>query len=199
MKTSITIVVPDAVFAYFEDEARRRGIGLPTVCANWIVDHWINDHVSVPQKRQRGNTGDSPPAVLSRPEGIGTSQTTDRERTPYTFNVARAFPDYPRQSQEYAQSVVDEVLKLPGVSAQTYNDGRGIIFEPNFISIEYLRKRKPGIHLSLGSPRGKLKNPPAVMKRGRTDSYSRILIDCEQLLQQSLPLVRQTYEVCYPT
>jgi hypothetical protein len=179
----LAINLPENVATYFEEEARRIGISPSEFCQNWVTDHWINDHIGRPKPtRKDAATFQNLP------------KTNGHLRSCGAFDVAIEFPRYPRKSQEYAQQVVNEALKLPGVTARKSNRGIGITFTPNFISIEYLRKRTPGIELSLGAPRARLNALPGI-KKGRTNSYSRIQIDDDQLLAQSLPLIREVYEV----
>jgi hypothetical protein len=180
----LSINLPEKVAEHFEHEAKRSGISTSEFCQNWVTDHWINDHIAPPTQARSDST-----FFRRLPK-----ENANQKRDGRSFEVAHEFPRYPRKSQEYAQQVVDEALKLPGVTAQRSNRGIGITFKPNFISIEYLRKRTPGIELSLGAPHDKLDAPPQI-KKGRTNSYSRILIDNDELLMQSLPLVRQVYEL----
>ena len=203
MSRIVSVELPEVVYAFFESEAEARGSDISGFCAAWITDHWIKDHVTNVGgaiRAIRTNGGEPSHGEGHPPEStaiqVGSVQASQR-----TFDVATHFAGYPRESQEYAQRVVDEALKLPGVIARKSNNGRGIIFEPNFVSIEYLRRRRssPGIALSLGAPKERYKTAPATIKRGRNPSYSWLSVDRERILEQVLPLLEETFVMHNPS
>jgi hypothetical protein len=179
----LNIVLPEPVFLYFEGEAKRQGIDISVCCANRLTEHWINEHIvrPTPNNNQSSN--------ISRSSQGGSGRGIAR------FDVAHSLPFFPQESQQWAQRIVDEALKRSGVTARKSNRGDGVTFEPNFIAIEYLRKRQPGVGLSLGAPVGRFKNAPASLIKGRTHSWSRILVDSDQVLHESLDLVQQAADI----
>lgn len=147
-------------------------------------------------RRTNGQAGAAPSRKpLIQPQA--PSNSTSRKNMAVE-DLGSLFDSYPEKSRRYAERIFEEVFKFPGVSAKPRPNGRGIIFEPNFVSIEYLRSRSPGgLALSLGAPKRKYRNAPEELKRGRTESYSWIMVDSDELLERVVPLLKQTWDLRY--
>ena len=181
----ITVPIPDRAHKEAESLAKMSGLDVGALCGTILADHFLNGPSFGPRRSAK-----SP--QLKRTTANGTRQSGSAG---IHLDVAMIFSGkgYPADSIRFAQAVVDEALKLPGVSAREHN--RGIAFQPNFLWIEYLRSQggKIGIKVSLyGSP-SRFVGAPKSLGAGR-GTYSRTLIETDEQLRQFLPLVRQAYE-----
>ncbi|HYB89923.1 MAG TPA: hypothetical protein VEC38_02635 [Candidatus Binataceae bacterium] len=149
--------------------------------------------------------GDDPPFGISGlfekvPDGQGDwSLQAGFSHTPgVPFDVSASFVGFPHRSISYAQRIVNEAIKIPGVipSAYRQENGKnsGIAFKPNFLMIEALLQRKSGVRVSLYGEPDQFPSRPASLGRGR-GSYSRIVVTNDEQLTGLLPLVRQAYEL----
>jgi hypothetical protein len=114
------------------------------------------------------------------------------------FDVSESFPGFPRRSIQYAQRIVNEAIKIPGVVPSEYRQKNGqkigISLRPNFLMIEALLQRKSGIRVSLYGEPDRFSEKPSSLGRGR-GRYSRIVVKTDEDLEKLLPLVRQAYEL----
>jgi hypothetical protein len=180
MKT-LTILLPDTVNQLVLAEAKRRNVDAATLCSSTVAEHFLEQ--TKPQvvpniKRQ------VPRTVPSDNYSGGSNG----------FDVGRSFPNYPGLSIELAQQFVDESLRMPGTRAFKAFSGRGVGIEPNFVFIEYLRKRQPGgIGVSFyGSP-GSLQRPSLLP--GRNPNYSRSIACTQEELSPLLEVIRRSYQL----
>ncbi|MFZ0887916.1 MAG: hypothetical protein WA005_05640 [Candidatus Binataceae bacterium] len=187
----LTIVLPDAAYSVAEKEARQANIDVSTLCAMKLSDVLI--------ARQNGTSSQgktATPVLKASIEPHAANRSMSKENL--TLEDLRAvFGSYPEKSRRYAERVFEEVCKFPGVTAKLRPGGRGVIFDPNFVSIEYLRRRNGGVALSLGAPTRRYRNPPESLKRGRTESYSWIMLDSEEALERVSTLLKQTWDFRY--
>jgi hypothetical protein len=150
------------------------------------------------------NTGEN---LEDKPPTLGTFEKVGDGQGEYAmvigfshlnFDVAKVFPGFPIYSIRYAQEVVNEATKIPGVLASEYKQRNGqtigIVFKPNFLMIEALLQRKSGIRVSLYGEPQRFKNRPSSLGRGR-GRYSRIVVTSNEDLEKLLPLLRQAYEL----
>jgi hypothetical protein len=109
------------------------------------------------------------------------------------LEVAQEFRGFPHRSVEFAQKFVDEVLKIPRVSA--HKKDSEIAFDPNFVYIEALLSQgtRAGIRVSFFGRPEQFKNAPSVLRMGRPPSYSRAVVESPSDLEAILPLIRQSY------
>jgi hypothetical protein len=187
----LKIVLSDAAFKAAQSEARLLDIDVSTYCANLLAD-------CLASTSERSLATDKDESSVQQ---IPTSQQITKETKETQVNLENAFHAYPDKSRRYAQAICDEALKIPGVTAK-FDPRKGhksVMFEPNFLVIEYLLSKgtRAGIAISLGVNKAKYRNPPPEIKDGRTESYSRILIETDDVLQKSLPLVRETFNLRY--
>jgi hypothetical protein len=177
----LTVHLPDAVYSTATSEATRRGVDVGTLCSGLLSDHFLRDFTATNPPEPRTATVPVQPALQRRALTV--------------FNAAHEFNGFPRRSVEFAQTFVDEVLKIPRVSA--YKKGSEIGFDPNFVYIEALLTRgsRSGIRVSFFGRPEQFKNPPPVLKMGRPPSYSRAIIENTTDLNAILPLIRQSYEL----
>jgi len=178
---TLTVYLPDTVYSTAELEAKQRNLDVSTLCSGLLSDHFL-----------RGFTAIKQPEFQSK--GI-PGQTAPEWQLLTAFNVAQEFRGFPHRSVEFAQAFVDEVLKIPRITA--YKKGSEIGFDPNFVYIEALLSKgsRSGIRVSFFGRPEHFKNPPAVLKMGRPPSYSRAVIESKAELDAILPLIRQSYEL----
>ena len=160
---------------YFERAGRGKG--------EYIITHWLADD----------------PVFEKVDPGHGDwSMTCGFSHRPGRFVVSDRFSGFPQRSIQYAQRIVSEAIKIPGVIPSDYGqkNGRktGIAFKPNFLMIEALLQRKSGVRVSLYGRPHRFTSPPADLRPGR-GTYSRIVVDDDEELEQFLPLIRQAYEL----
>jgi hypothetical protein len=176
---SLTLLLPDSVFAIASEEAEEHDVDVPHLCVSVLSDFFLSSAGSIP----------SPSAATPTKERIAPAAITEGR-----FDVAAAFEGFPHQSIELAQRFVDEAQKLGRVRA--YRNRRGIGFEPNFVFIEYLmsRSRTGGIGVSFYGEPHRHSNPPSILAKG-IPSYSRAKIYSSADLDLILPHVQQSYEL----
>ena len=111
------------------------------------------------------------------------------------LDIGHEFHGFPHRSIEFAQTFLNEVLKIPRITA--FKKGAEIGFDPNFVYIEALLSQgsRSGIRVSFFGRPEQFKNPPPVLKMGRPPSYSRAVIESASDLQAILPLIRESYEL----
>jgi hypothetical protein len=168
-------------FGYFEAVGSGKG------------DHILTDNV--------GEDPDSLPPTLGTFEEVGPGRGDYMMMSGFShlnFDVAKIFPGFPIYSIRYAQEVVNEATKIPGVQASKYKQRNGqtigVVFKPNFLMIEALLQRKSGIRVSLYGEPHRFKNKPNSLGRGR-GRYSRIVVKSNEDLKKLLPLLREAYEL----
>jgi hypothetical protein len=168
MKT-LTVLLPDPVGQVVECEATTKGVDAAALCASVLAEHFLSSSLSNPAiSRVQKNKG---------AEQLG-------------FRVADSFRGLPQYSVEFAQTIVDEALRITGVRA--FKSNRGVGFQPNFVFIEYLRERAPG-GIGLSFYGGPERHQNKLIREGRTPSYSRALVRTPTELQSILPHVRKAY------
>lgn len=168
MKT-LTILLPDPLRRAVECEATKKGVDPAALCASILIEHFLSTYAS----------------------NVDTPHSPDQEAgEPMTYNVADDFRGLPQYSVDFAQVIVNEALKIPGV--RVFKSNRGIGFEPNFVFIEYLRERAPG-GIGLSFYGGPERHQNKLIRDGRTLSYSRALIRTPTELRSVLPHVRKAY------
>jgi hypothetical protein len=172
----VVVHLPDLVFSKATDEAKVRGMDVGSFCAGVLSDHFLT------------------PIAAKLPPRSQPENTLPVSDAPHGFNVAEAFPNFPRGSIELAQAFVDTALQFPGVRA--YKKDRGIGFEPNFVFIEYLMSKggRVGIGVSFYGQPDRHKNPPTILVKG-IPSYSRAKVHTQTELKAVLPHIRQAYEL----
>ncbi len=107
------------------------------------------------------------------------------------FNVASKFQGFPAFSIESAQAVVNEAIEIEK-NVVVSKHASGILFKPNFVLIEALLQRQPGIRVSLWGKPEELSTTLRVSP-GRW-GYSRTKVTSDEDLRALLPLVREAYE-----
>lgn len=185
---SLQVVLPDAVFARAEDEAKREGLEVGALCSALLADLLLG------ARQRHAGLAPAPVVVAS----IATPRVADQEDVALlakTFDVAAAFPDYPRESVSLAQAFVDEALKYG--NSQAFKTDKGVGIKPNFAFVEYLRLRPgtPGIGVSLYGNRDQFPKVSDLLIKGRTPSYSRARISNAAELKRVLPLIREAYRL----
>jgi hypothetical protein len=186
---SVTIALTDAAHDAAEQAARTVGVDVASFCSLKLSETLVTELPACRQPYEKPTTKSTSPEPSA---GDGVAHTTGVTSS----GIREAFAGYPEKSIRYAEKFVEEACKLPGVIAKFRPNGRGIIFEPNFVSVEYLRTRAgAGIAASFGAPVRKYRNAPQSLKRGRTESYSWVLVDSDEMLDKVLPLIRQTWEI----
>ncbi|MGA9722192.1 MAG: hypothetical protein WBQ86_07060 [Candidatus Binatus sp.] len=195
----LKIVLPDAAYLLAEKEAKKLEIEVTAYCANLLIDSLLG--VTKTFATKPDDSGRSAPRVpLTRgttPNGSGPQAANSSGS-----DFASIFHGYPERSRRYAEAIYDEAMKIPGVTVESMNPRKGeksVMFRPNFLVIEYLLSKgtRAGIAISLGASRNLYRNPPNDLKAGRTESYSRILIETDEALKKCLPLIRETYDLRY--
>ena len=174
---TLTVYLPDAVYGTAASQAKQQSLDIATLCSGLLADHFLSRataHSEPPPK-----TASTPPSAPRQPlRG---------------FDVAHHFHGFPHRSVEYAQKFVDEVLKIPRVTASS--KGAEIAFDPNFVYIEALLRQgtRAGIRVSFFGRPEQFKNAPSVLRMGRPPSYSRAVIETPSDLDAILPIIRQSY------
>lgn len=170
MKT-ILVSLPDVAFAEGARQALRHKVPLESLCSSVLADHFLS---VLPQQ---------PPRPI--PASPKPTESTK-------FDVAVAYPNAHPGSVALAKMLVDEVLKFPGVAV--FKAGRKIGFRPNFVFVEYLTQREPGLAVSFYGEPHRHTNPPDILVTGRR-SYSRAKVATIEELKLILPHVAQAYEL----
>ncbi len=194
---SLTICLPDIAFNHATSEAKRKGIELSSFCSGILADLLLTNF-EIP-------AANFLPAVslktTSSPAGTPVPPSSCPTPTTQAFDVAEHFKGFPSDSIRFAQTFLDEALKLPpvkGSQIRAVQSSRGIRIEPNFVFIEYLMSRggKAGIGVSFYGGPHRHENRPDILTKG-IPSYSRAKIYSDSDLQAILPHVRQSYELKY--
>jgi hypothetical protein len=172
-------LITDCEFGYFKEVGPGKG--------DYVLTDNTGEHLE-----------DEPP-TLGTFEEVGPGEGEYSMMAGFShlnYDVAKAFPGFPIYSVRYAQEVVDEATKIPGVLASEYKQKNGqtigIVFKPNFLMIEALLQRKSGIRVSLYGEPHRFENRPSSRGRGR-GRYSRIVVTNNEDLKKLLPLVREAY------
>jgi len=178
---TLTILLPDTVNHLVLAAAKRQNVNAATLCSSTIAEHFLE------QARK-------PEVFPSFERQISRTVESHHSGQSNGFDVRKYFPNYPGASIELAQQFVDESLKMPGTRAFKAFSGRGVGIEPNFVFIEYLRKRQPGgIGVSFyGSP-GSLQSPS--LRPGRNPNYSRSVARIQAELKPLLEVIRRSYQL----
>ncbi len=168
MKT-LTVLLPEPVEKLVECEAAAKGVDPAALCASVLTEHFLSTSAATRE-------------TSAQPEKKGGEQMT--------FNVRDNFRGLPQYSIDFAQAIIDEAFKIPGVRA--FKSNRGVGLDPNFVFIEYLRERAPG-GIGLSFYGGPERHQNSLIRDGRTPSYSRAIIRTAAELQSVLPNVRKAY------
>jgi hypothetical protein len=178
---TLTVYLPDAVYHAAASEAKRHKIDPSTLCSGLLSDHFLGDLAVAKAQSDE-------PRTLAEESAAKSGRLN-------AFDVAHEFRGFPHCSIEFAQTFVDEVLKVPHVTG--YKKDSGIGFEPNFVFIESLLSRgtRSGIRVSFFGRPEQFKNPPSVLKMGRPPSYSRAVIETVDDLKAILPLIRESHQL----
>lgn len=195
------IVLPDAAYQMAESEAKILGIDVSTYCANLLTDCLVRTHrpsTHTTPERFGSVAQASSPSTVANLAGAATDAAPANLMRP---DFASIFSTYPEKSRRYAEAIYDEATKICGVTAKfdARKGHKSVMFEPNFLVVEYLLSKgtRAGIEISLGANKSRYRNAPTEIKDGRTESYSRILIETDEVLRKSLPLVSETYNLRY--
>jgi hypothetical protein len=198
----VVIVLSDTAFELAEKDAQSAGGDVSALCATVLTDYFFKRAIAHAQTTNR-IAGGAPPIerTSATPTNFATAAASVGQfRKLSELDVRREFPNYPEKSLIYAERIVRELRELPiEIKWKLRPNRRGIVFEPNFVVIEYLlsRHNRSGVALSLGASVSRYSNPPHGFKRGRTDSYSWIRIEDDAVLQEAIPLVRETFQLRY--
>lgn len=185
---TIQLVLPDAIFAQAEAEARGQGLDITMLCSTLLADLLLSDRRGSVQSRAHLRSNPS--------QDTNSSRTGEPASGPVReFDVAAAYPGYPRESVALAQAFIDEALKYG--NAKAFKTEKGVGVEPNFAFVEYLRSRRnsPGICVSLYGNRKQFHEATDLLTKGRTPSYSRASIGNSAELRRVLPLIREAYSL----
>jgi len=193
---SLTICLPDLVFDRAASEAQQKGIELASLCSGILADHLLTHFT---HSKQLSLPVVAPVVPPPQPEQVFVPPSAVPAPTTRAFNVAEHFKGFPSGSIRFAQTFLDEAIKLPPVKGspiQATPSSRGIRIDPNFVFIEYLMSRggKAGIGVSFYGEPHRHENRPEILGKG-IPSYSRAKIYSDADLQSILPHIRQSYEL----
>jgi hypothetical protein len=131
------------------------------------------------------STSDSP-ATTTKNDSAELFPEQQSTTSAQTLSALGCFPLAPRASVVLTQRFIDEVLKIPGVTANKHRDG--IQFRPNFVWVERVYTVDHGFKLSLKGAEAEITQHLPNALPGRWN-FTRARIDSEATLAGAIECI----------